>query len=64
MQTKSYAELVQELAQDYYNYRITFDVYRQQRRELLRSIDQHFNAKPATKLDAESVDVTVPRKRL
>ncbi|WP_086931511.1 hypothetical protein [Agarilytica rhodophyticola] len=43
-QNKSFSAILQELTNNYYNHRISFSEYRLQRRQVLDSIDQGYNA--------------------
>ncbi len=47
MQGKSYSSMLQELSRDYYNHRISFEEYREKRRQILEYIDQQFNGRNA-----------------
>ena len=43
MQGRSYSSMLQELSHRYYQHQMTFQDYRSQRREILNSIDSHYN---------------------
>lgn len=61
MQGRSYSFMLQELSNHYYQHQITFQDYRSQRREILNSIDSHYNRIDVQQNISESANIATVR---